>query len=245
VPYLIAGYQRVRLPFALVGAAAAGIAAGMQWDGTRQVWALLALALLWPALDHRLGRNDGRWYGLATLAAALQQLFDVAGPARAASDPAFVGAWALALWGATAATTALAAGLLPAEAGDEASRLARRALWLAAGLLLLFGVTGELRRHFVLASASSETASLAGGLAVSAWWLVFAAALVLLGFRRDLKPVRLAGLAVAGLAVVKVILFDLAALDALYLVVSVFILVLVTLSLAYLYLRHDRAERAT
>jgi uncharacterized membrane protein len=245
IPYLIAGYQRVRPPFALVGAAAAAIAAGTQWAGTRQVWALLALALLWPALDQRLGRSDGRWYGLATLAAALQQLFDVAGPARAASDPAFVGSWALALWGATAATTALAAGVLPFEEGDERSRLARTALWLAAGLLLLFGVTGELRRHFVLASASSETASLAGGLAVSAWWLVFAAALVLLGFQRELKPVRLAGLAVAGLAVVKVIVFDLAALDALYRVGSVFLLGLVTLSLAYLYYRHDRSERAS
>jgi uncharacterized membrane protein len=246
IPYLIAGYQRIRPPFALIGAAAAGIAAGSEWNGTHQVWALLALALLWPALDHRLGRDDGRWYGLAMLAAALQQLFDVAGPARDASDPAFVGTWALALWGAFAATTALAAGVFPVNRdGDEASQLARKALWLAAGLLLLFGVTGELRRHFVLASASAETAGLAGGLAVSAWWLVFAAALVLLGFRRELKPVRLAGLAVAGLAVVKVIVFDLAALDALYRVGSVFLLGLVTLSLAYLYYRHDRSERTS
>ncbi|HKU61731.1 MAG TPA: DUF2339 domain-containing protein [Gemmatimonadales bacterium] len=243
IPYVIAGYQRVRPPFALVGAGALGIAAGTQWDGTRQVWALLALSLLWPALDHRSRRLDGRWYGLATLAAAVQQLFDVAGPVRDAADPAFVGAWALALWGSIAATTALAAGLFPVEEGREDHRLARAGLWLAAGLLLLFGVTGELRRHFVLASSSAETAGLAGGLAVSAWWLVFAAALVLLGFRRSLKAARLAGLAVAGLAVVKVIVFDLAALDALYRVGSVFLLGLVTLSLAYLYYRHDRSER--
>ena len=127
---------------------------------------------------------------------------------------------------------------------DEPSALARAGLWLTAGLLLLFGVTGELRRHFVLASSSAETAGLAGGLAVSAWWLVFASALVLLGFRRALKPVRLAGLAVAGLAVVKVIMFDLAALDALYRVGSVFLLALVALSLAYLYYRHDRSQQA-
>lgn len=243
IPYVIAGYQRVRPPFALIGAAALGVAAGSQWDGSRQVWALLVLALVWPALDHRGRRDDGRWYGLATLAAALQQLFDVAGPGRDAADSAFVGTWALALWGSIAATTALAAGLFPVVAGREDQRLARTGLWLAAGLLLLFGVTGELRRHFVLASSSAETAGLAGGLAVSAWWLVFAAALVLLGFRRSLKPVRLAGLAVAGLAVVKVIVFDLAALDALYRVGSVFLLGLVTLSLAYLYYRHDRSER--
>ncbi len=243
IPYLVAGYQRVRPPFALIGAAAMGLAAGTEWDGTRQVWALLVLALVWPALDHRCRRDDGRWYGLATLAGALQQVFDVAGPARVAADPAFVGTWALALWGAIAATTALAAGLFPVEEGREDHRLARTALWLTAGLLLLFGVTGELRRHFVLASSSAETAGLAGGLAVSAWWLVFAAALVLLGFQRSLKPARLAGLAVAGLAVVKVIMFDLAALDALYRVGSVFLLGLVTLSLAYLYYRHDRSER--
>jgi len=242
IPYLIAGYQRVRPPFALIGAAAMGLAAGSEWDGTRQVWALLALALVWPALDHRFRRDDGRWYGLATLAAALQQLFDVAGPARDAADRAFVGTWALALWGSIAATTALAAGLFPVGERREDHRLARSGLWLTAGLLLLFGVTGELRRHFLLASSSAETAGLAGGLAVSAWWLVFAAALVLLGFRRSLKPVRLAGLAVAGLAVVKVIMFDLAALDALYRVGSVFLLGLVTLSLAYLYYRHDRSE---
>jgi len=243
IPYLIAGYARVRPPFALVGAAAMGLAAGYQWEGTRQVWALLALALLWPALDHRLGRDDGRWYGVATLVAALQQLFDVAGPARGAGDRAFVGPWALALWGATALTTALAAGLFQVTAEREETRVTRSALWLVAGLLLLFGVTGELRRHFVLESVSVETAGLAGGLAVSAWWLVFAAALVWVGFIRSLKPVRIAGLAVAGMAVVKVIFFDLSSLDALYRVGSVFLLGLVTLSLAYLYYRHDRSER--
>ena len=61
--------------------------------------------------------------------------------------------------------------------------------------------------------------------------------------QRGGQPVRLAGLAVAGLAVIKVIAFDLASLDALYRVGSVFLLGLVTLSLAYLYYRHDRSER--
>jgi uncharacterized membrane protein len=76
---------------------------------------------------------------------------------------------------------------------------------------------------------------------VSAWWLVFAAALVVLGLRRSLRPVRLAGLAVAGLAVLKVLVFDLSSLDALYRVGSVFILGLVSLLLAYLYHRQARS----
>ena len=110
--------------------------------------------------------------------------------------------------------------------------------------MMLFGVTAEIRRYFRIRSVSSETANLASGLAVSAWWLVFAAALVVTGFRLSLKPARLAGLLVAGLAVLKVVLFDLSSLDALYRVGSVFILALVALSLAYLYYRSDRALRA-
>ena len=78
---------------------------------------------------------------------------------------------------------------------------------------------------------------------MSAWWLLFAAALVILGFRLSLQPARVAGLCVAGLAVAKVVLFDLSSLDALYRVGSVFLLALVALSLAYLYYRHDRSER--
>jgi uncharacterized membrane protein len=109
--------------------------------------------------------------------------------------------------------------------------------------MTLFGVTEEIRRHFELRILSAESASLASGLAVSAWWLVFAAALVVLGFQRSLKPVRVAGLGVAGLAVATLVLFALSTLDALSRVGSVFLLALVALSLAYLYYRYDRTER--
>jgi uncharacterized membrane protein len=62
------------------------------------------------------------------------------------------------------------------------------------------------------------------------------------GFSRSIKPLRVSGLAVAGLAIIKVIIFDLSSLDALYRVGSVFLLGLVMLSLAYLYYRHDRSD---
>jgi uncharacterized membrane protein len=110
--------------------------------------------------------------------------------------------------------------------------------------MVLFGVTGEIQRYFALKPLSAQTATLASGLAVSAWWLVFAAALVGVGFNRGLKPARIAGLGVAGLAVVKVLVFDLSSLDALYRVGSVFILGLVFLMLAYLYHRQGRAGSA-
>ncbi len=242
VPYLLVGYLRPRPPFALVGAAAMAVAAQRQWDGPGQVWALLALALVWPALDHRLGRSDGRWYGVLTWVAATQHLLEDALQRRTAADAAFVGPWALALWGATAVALALAAGLLKARADEGEARLVRSGLWTAAGLLTLFGVTAEIRRYFELESLSPVTAELAAGLAVSAWWMIFAAALIFFGFTRSIKPLRVAGLGVAALAVVKVIFFDLSSLDALYRVGSVFLLGLVMLSLAYLYYRYDRSE---
>lgn len=244
MPYLLVGYLRPRVPFALVGVIAAAVAAQAQWSGVTEVWALLGLSLLWPALDHALDRTDGRWYGLFTLAAAVSQLAGDAASARTAADAAFTGPWALSLWGATAVTAALAAGLLKARPDEGEARLARAALWAAAGVLILFGVTAEIRRYFDLESLSRVRADLASGLAVSAWWLVFAAVLVIVGFRRSLKPARLAGLAVAGLAVTKVVAYDLSSLDSLYRVGLMFLLALVALSLAYLYYRNGRVERA-
>jgi uncharacterized membrane protein len=243
VPYLLAGYLRPLPHFALVGAAATAIAAAAQWEGLPRVWALLGLALLWPALDHWFHRWDGRWYGLITLAVALQHLFDTAWSQRTAADAAFVGPWALGLWGGIVATAALAAGLWRLDSRREDGAMVRVGLWSVAGLMALFGVTREIRRFFELRLLSAETANLAGGLAVSAWWLVFAAALVSYGFRGSVKALRVAGLAVAGLAIVKVIFYDLSSLDALYRVGSVFLLGLVTLSLAYLYYRFDREGR--
>jgi hypothetical protein len=218
------------------------MAAWQQWDGVQRVWALLGLTLLWAAVDHALERQDGRWYALATLWAALDQLFTDALAQRTAADGAFVGSWALALWGAAGVTLTLAAGLWRPGSGMSAAPLVRGGLWALSGAMVLFGVTGEIGRYFELKTISSTQADLASGLAVSAWWLLFAAALVGVGFRRSLKPARLAGLAVAGLAVVKVLVFDLSSLDALYRVGSVFILGLVFLLLAYLYHRQARGE---
>jgi Predicted membrane protein (DUF2339) len=241
IPYLMAGYVQRRPVFALVGAGALGLAAWQHWDGTQRVWALLVLTLLWSALDHRLNRSDGRWYALATLWAALDHLFTGALSQRTAADAAFVGAWAFALWSTAALTAALAAGVLRATQDQTSAPLIRGGLWALSGALVLFGVTGEIDRYFELKALSSQQASLASGLAVSAWWLIFAAALVGTGFRRALKPARVAGLGVAGLAVVKVLAFDLSSLDALYRVGSVFLLGLVFLLLAYLYHRQGRA----
>ena len=115
--------------FALVGAAAVSTAAWQQWDGVARVWMLLGLTVLWAALDHALKRNDGRWYALATLWAALDQLFTGALLGRPVRDAAFVGSWPLAMWGTVAVLVAQAAGLWRSVTQSGVAPLVRGALW--------------------------------------------------------------------------------------------------------------------
>lgn len=237
IPYLTAGYQRVRPAFAAVGIGALALAALLHWPGLGAPLALTLLALIVAGLDEPLDRGDGRGFSLALLAGALLHLTEVGSRARPDAEAAFAGPWALMLWAVAGAAVALAVRLWRRAHDPGADRLVRGGLWTAAGLIVFLGVTMELRRAF---GVGGQPATLAGELSVSAWWLASSAALVLLGFARRVKPVRIAGLVVAGLAVAKVIFSDLASLDALYRVASVFILGLVSLSLAYLYHRHAR-----
>lgn len=237
--YAAAGYARPRPAFALVGAAALAAAAWLHWPGLTAVWALLGLSAVWALLDHLLDRSDGRWYALGTLTAALLHLLSNDAFLRPAGDMAFGGEWALALWCGTALAAALAGGLWRPVGPPDDVRAIRAVLWVVTGAMALFGVTAEIRRYF---AQHSSAPALAGGLAVSAWWLIFATGLVTLGFRRQVKPVRQFGLAVAGLAGAKVLLVDLSSLDALYRVGSVFILGLASLLVAYLYHRQARGS---
>jgi uncharacterized membrane protein len=240
--YLLTGYATPRLPFALVGTTALLIATLLRWpSGLTAVWLLLVQAIAWAALDHPFGRTDGRWYSLMPLASALFLLAGGAAMVRAPSDPAFVGAWAALLWAGVATLAALAAGLWKQSGVDVRSREAQvpMALWVMAGGVLLAGVTAEITRYVAQSGLSAQTKALAGSLAVSAWWILFAGGLVLLGFRRRVKETRVAGLVVAALAALKVVVLDLSSLDALYRVASVLILGVVSLGMAHLYNRQE------
>jgi uncharacterized membrane protein len=240
-PYLLVGFTAERRAFALVGSTAILVGVLRQWSGVDQIWALLILTYLWAALDHLLKRTDGRWYALLTVGAAIAELSSRTLPVRSAEEAAFIGTQALIIWTMTLTFVAFGRGLWRRVDGDDelASRQLPAAFWVIAGIFLLFGVTGELRRYFLQRGLPPQSAQLAGGLAVSAWWIIFAAVLVVLGFRRGWKPVRVAGLLVAGMAVIKVVLFDLSTLDALYRVGSVLILGVVSLGLAYLYNKQE------
>lgn len=239
LPYLAAGLTAPRRPFAIVAVAALGGAALLEWDGLQSVWALFLLAHLYAALDHLAKRDDGRWYALVSFAAGFIRLLYLE-DRRPDSEASFTGPWALSLWWAIETLLVFAAGLIrkPAEKSSDLRPL----LWSAMGVVLLFGVTFELFRFFGHLDFSGQKARLAGNLSVSAWWIMFAAGCFVIGFRRSLKPLRLAGFGVAGMALLKVLLIDLSTLDAFYRIGSVLILGLVSLAVAYTY--HRRANRS-
>ncbi len=233
IPYLLAGISGDRRPFAVVGAIALGAAAVMEFPAQQATWALLGLTIGWVGMHRALRRDDAQWYAIASLAVSLGTLL-LALDQRAGSTPAFVDAWALTLW-----AELILAGLLAylwREERPEWSPL----LWGLAGLLLLLGGTLELWRHFGLTLGSR----LAGGLAVSAWWILFAGACFFAGFRLERKPLRTAGFMVAGCALAKVLLVDLSTLDAFYRIGSALILGLVCLAVAYVYHRSRGSQAA-
>jgi len=203
IPYLLVGYFRPLPAFALVGAAAAAISGigPVGWDqsclGTPRPRPALACpgSLVgqgrWPLVRHRHA------------CVALEYLFNGAHDRRNRGRRRLCRTLGVGLVGRHRQHSG--AGCRTLEGRSRPGGHSPRAEWVrvVGGLMTLFGVTAEIRRFFELRSISLENATLAGSLAVSAWWLIFAAMLVGLGFRRAVKRVRVAGLTVAGLAVVR------------------------------------------
>jgi len=118
---------------------------------------------------------------------------------------------------------------------------ARAVLWVLTGAAIFGGGSMELQRFFAARRPTWDAAVLAGNLALSTYWLIYAGALVRIGFWLEQQPIRSAGLGVAGLAIVKIALYDLSNLEALYRVGSFFALALIALAVAYAYSRRAQA----
>jgi len=242
--YLGVGLVTSRPAFELVGAVGLGFGSVVVASSpVMGYWYLLLQSLAWAGSDHLLNRTRGRWFALLPLAGAGYLLGGTVLPAPPAGDPAFIGQVSLASWAGIATGTILAAGLWRRADPNPRFRLGTVPQILAGitGLLILVGVTREIHWYFLHADIGERTRSLAGGLAVSAWWTLFAGVVVLIGFRLRTQSVRLAGLVVAGLAAAKVLAVDLAALEALYRVGSVMTLGAVFLGVSYLYNRAGQA----
>ncbi|NMD42201.1 MAG: DUF2339 domain-containing protein [Firmicutes bacterium] len=111
----------------------------------------------------------------------------------------------------------------------------------AAGVLLLLFCSLELERlgqALAWRTGAEDYYQNIALLAISLFWGVYAAALMIAGFIRKLPLLRYAAIGLFGLTVAKVLLFDLSFLELAYRIISLVISGLILLGVSYLYQRH-------
>jgi uncharacterized membrane protein len=207
----------------------------------QSVWWLIAAGLL--LRREVTARSEvARWGGWALLAiAALQigfgHLFW--------NNPLFiaerVGEWPFVnLLGLAYLAPALLCLGLAAGKGFDLPEQARKALWIAAGVLVFTYLTLEVRRSFqggqmwVFFDKPTTNGEF---YAYSAVWIVYALALLAVGILRDSVALRYASLSVLSIAVAKVFLYDMSDLTGLYRVASFLGLGLTLIGIGYIYRR--------
>ena len=237
-PYLAVGWARRAAPHLVMGFALGALAVAMQGSPPTVVIGWTALGLVGLAAEQLGGRPGGRIAALGLALLAFPCLFGVALWSRSSNAAPFTDPWALALYGYLAGTAVAArrwgAGLVDSSTARWTAR-GGELLWVLCGATVFAGGSVELQGYF------GRRAPLAGDLALSVFWLAYAGALVRLGFQLDRKDVRSAGLAVAAGAGLKIVLYDLSNLDALYRIASFFALALIALAVAYTYNKKARA----
>ena len=85
----------------------------------------------------------------------------------------------------------------------------------------------------------------AGQLALSLLWSIYAGALTTAGFRYQLRALRIAGLSLFGIMLVKAMIIDISELREFYRIVALLILGLILLGVAWKYQRNLRREQTT
>jgi hypothetical protein len=236
--YLAAGWLQRTASGVLMGFMLAAVAMALEWHATDVVlgWTVLAGAAL--ALERQGGRPGGRVASVLLATGAFVCLFTAALADRDLAGPVFSDSWALAFYVYVAGTVLCARWWGVESKPTPWERSGSDLLWALCGVAVFGGGTIELSRWF------GRLTSLAGDLALSVWWLVYAGMLVWLGFRLDRKVIRSAGLCVAAAAGLKIVLYDLSNLEALYRVGSFFALAVIALAVAYAYNRKVTTESA-
>lgn len=206
----------------------------------------VALAAVWAAEAALLAEAGKRFghrisaagaFGFLLLAALHALCFEARPDALVeGADPfwhAFVALGALAV--ASAFAAARTVGLFPHD---------RMLLSFAAGTSLVYLASIGIVSAFQPGAVELDTGNLGireqGQALLSAFWSVLGVGLLWAGLRRDLRPLRLAGFSLLALAVGKVFLYDMAALDQGYRVLSFVVLGLLLLAGAYAYQRMRR-----
>ena len=237
--YLGVGWVRRAAPHLVMGFALSGWAVAVQGSAPMVVVGWTALALAGLAAEQLGGRPGGRIAAVGLALLAFPCLFGVALWSRQSGAATFTDPWALALYGYVAGTALAAYRWGGGSTDPGTARWTARGgelLWVLCGAAVFAGGSVEPPRYF------GQRAPLAADLALSIFWLAYAGALVRLGFQHERKDVRSAGLAVAAGAGLKIVLYDLSNLDALYRIASFFALALIALAVAYAYNKRARAS---
>jgi len=232
VAYLSAGWFGRRGAQLIGGFLLVALAMVFPWEASSITIGWIALALLALGAEREGGRPGGRYAAMALAAAAWVCLFTFALYDRGyhpSSSSLLVDPWAGALY-LFVAGTAVAAYWW----GKEGRSI--QLMWGLCGSAVFAGGSIQVQSNF------GRLIPLAGDLALSVWWLLFAGALVFLGFRLNHKLIRSIGLSVAALAGLKIVLFDLSNLQALYRVGSFFTLAIIALAVAYAYNQKARVD---
>ncbi len=179
-----------------------------------------------------------RTAGLAAFVLAVLTYWGLAA-VRTTADPAFFSGFALTGLGTCAGLLAWSLALVRLERPGSWETGIRPFVMLGAAVFFLGWGTSEIFRFYGLLGEADRW-TLARDLSISAFWMAYAAALLMLGFRLKQAPVRWAGLGMALVAAGKVFLYDLSQLSQLYRIFSFVLLAIVLLALSYRYQRWRR-----
>jgi uncharacterized membrane protein len=199
-------------------------------------WSLEALVLLWVAIE--TGTAALRQFSgiVFTLALGRFLLLDSAGPPRGLFTPVF-NRYFLGMLSLAACLCGAAWLLRRSEAAVKTGLLAFGVFWL--------GSSVESYSYFAGRAVGLDDAHhwmWAARLSLSLLWSVYAGLLTAAGFRFHQRSLRVAGLVLFGITLMKVLTLDLSELREFYRIVALLILGLVLLAVAWKYQRNLRRE---
>ncbi len=207
-------------------------------------WALEGAALLW--LFHRIPHPGLRVTGLALLAAVFARL--TLNPAvlhYAERSPTPVFNWILLTYGSAAACCFVGMRLL-APPRDRVLGLNAPAFLATLGTILAFALVNfEIADYFTPEGSWVRlefSGDFARDMSYTIAWALFALLLLVAGIARRLRAARYAGIALLGVAFVKLIFHDLARLDQIYRIAAFFVVAIVALAASFLFARFLRAN---
>ncbi|HEY2737102.1 MAG TPA: DUF2339 domain-containing protein, partial [Thermoanaerobaculia bacterium] len=219
------------------GTPASGVASLAESGAMISAWAAFAIGLLAANRKALLSSVERAGRLLLALAAGAALVF-LGAMLNPLWDHGAVGetpVFNLLLW--SYGLPAVLLGLATPELRRRGSRKLPAALTTTVLILVFLLLTLEIRQAFHGTYLNTGTSSIAERYSYSAAWILFGAALLVLGILRKVKALRYASLAVMLLSVGKVFLYDMSNLTDLYRVFSFLGLGMSLLALAWVYQR--------